>query len=422
MTRTSPVFRRSASVLFAGLIAALVAVASVVSMADPAGARTSTEATMANEIVAAVNAERAARGIPTLRRISDTHAQDAAENMRRLGRIQHSLDLGVYAYGAKENIGYAASGAGAPSGRVPALWMASTGHRAAMLSTDSNRIAVGVACVDGKVYVAAHMVASSHAVAQRPSSSSPPSSPVVTSSRSGTRCPAPGAAPSVGTDTIGGVRGRTVMLRNLNSSGATSRTVTLPRLPDQVFSGDWNGDGIDTIGYRKGTRFYLLSSNSTGAGAKRFSYGRRGDLVVIGDWNGNGIDTVGVRRNNVFYLRNRNSGGRASLVLGYGKATDTPVVGDWNGDGIDTFGVRRGNSFYLRNRNTTGTADVVLAYGLATDAPVVGDWNGDGVDTFGVRRGAKYYLRNRNTTGVADLVFSYGRSTDLPLSGDWNGR
>ncbi len=419
MTRPSPLPRFGAAAVTASLIASLLTVAT---LADPAAARTTTEATMANEIVAAINAERAARGIPTLSRISDTHAQGAAETMRSLGRIQHSLDLGVYPYGVKENIGYAASGAGARSGRVPYLWMVSTGHRAAMLSLDSDRIAVGVACTNGTVYVAAHMVASSQTVAQRPTPSNPPSSPVVTSGRSGTRCPAPGSGASNGVDTIGSVRGRTVMLRNLNSAGPTSTTLTLPRRPDQVFSGDWNGNGVDTIGYRKGAKFYLLSSNSNNAAVRTFSYGRPGDLVVIGDWNGDGTDTVGVRRGNVFYLRNRNSGGRASLVLGYGKATDTPVVGDWNGDGVDTFGVRRANSFYLRNRNTTGVADIVLAYGVATDAPVVGDWNGDGVDTFGVRRGSLYYLRNLNTTGRAHLVFSYGRASDLPLSGDWNGR
>ncbi len=423
MTRTSPFPRFGFAVSMATLLATLAAsLAIVVALAEPAGARTSTEATMANEIAAAINAERAARGIPALSRISDTHAQSAAEEMRRVGHIQHSFDLGVYPHGVKENIGFSASGAGAASGRVPYLWMGSSGHRAAMLSLDSDKIAVGVACINGNVYVAAHMVASSQSVAQRPSPSSTPSSPVVTSRSSGTRCRAPDAAPSAGTDTVGSVRGRAVMMRNLNSAGATSATVTLPRTPDQVFSGDWNGDGIDTVGYRKGAKFYLLSRNVTGAAVTKFTYGRPGDLVVIGDWNGDGIDTVGVRRNNVFYLRNRNTTGVADIVLAYGKKSDTPVVGDWNGDGIDTIGVRRNNVFYLRNRNTTGVAHIVLAYGVPSDVPVVGDWNGDGIDTFGVRRGSLYYLRNANTTGRAHIVFSYGRSSDLPISGDWNGK
>jgi len=414
--QTGPLRRLRLTLVVAGVMASTVTLAVT---AGPVDARSSIEATMANEVVASLNAERAARGIAPLKRISDSHAQSTAAIMRDIGGLQHSFDLGVYPAGAKENIG---ASSGSASGRVPTLWMASTGHRAAMLAKDADQVAVGVACAGETAYVVAHMVSSSHSVAQKPTSSNPPTSPVVTNANSGTRCQAP-AAPSTaaGTDTVAVVRGRNVILRSTNGATAASSTVTLPEVPDQVFSGDWNGDNVDTVGYRKGNVMYLLSANATGASTTSFSYGRVGDVVVIGDWNGNGIDTVGVRRANVFYLRNKNSAGVAHIVLAYGQAADAPVVGDWNGDGTDTFGVRRDNAFYLRNGNTTGVAHIVLAYGTASDTPVVGDWNGDGADTFGVRRGTQYLLRNRNSTGVADLVFNFGAASDLPLSGDWNG-
>ena len=33
-------------------------------------------------------------------------------------------------------------------------------------------------------------------------------------------------------------------------------------------------------------------------------YGEAGDEVFVGDWDGDGVDTFAVRRGNVFYLKN----------------------------------------------------------------------------------------------------------------------
>jgi hypothetical protein len=70
-------------------------------------------------------------------------------------------------------------------------------------------------------------------------------------------------------------------------------------------------------------------------------YGRAGDEVFVGDWNGDGRDTLAVRRGKTYFIANTLAGGPADTVLDYGRAGDTTVVGDWDGNGTDTLGVHR---------------------------------------------------------------------------------
>src|SRR5438128_1477394 len=52
---------------------------------------------------------------------------------------------------------------------------------------------------------------------------------------------------------------------------------------------------------------YFLNDSFTGSANTVFNFGDPGDDVYVGDWNGDGIDTLLVRRNNTFYVRNSNS-------------------------------------------------------------------------------------------------------------------
>lgn len=189
---------------------------------------------------------------------------------------------------------------------------------------------------------------------------------------------------------------------------------------DEVYVGDWDGDGDDTLALRRGAQFLVRNSNTSGGAEYTFSYGRPGDTVLIGDWDGDGVDTLAVRRGAQYHVKNSLTPGPADQVIVYGRARDIVLVGDWDGDGDDTFAVRRGAEYYVKNVIAGGGADRVAVYGRATDDVYVGDWDGDGDDTFTVRRGAQYFVTNAIRPGAADRTVVYGRASDTTLVGDWN--
>ncbi|MEE6283178.1 ThuA domain-containing protein [Georgenia sp. MJ170] len=206
-----------------------------------------------------------------------------------------------------------------------------------------------------------------------------------------------------------------------NWRGTTHHFFKYGRIADEVFVGDWDGDGVDSIALRRGNTFHVSNAPRGGDADWTFRYGRAGDTVLVGDWNGDGTDTFAVRRGNEYHVKNHLLGGDADVVFNYGRADDDVLVGDWNGDGTDTFAVRRGNEYHVKNHLLGGDADVVFNYGRADDDVLVGDWDGDDLDTLAVRRGATYHVKNSTTGGDADWTFTYGRAADVTLVGDWNG-
>ena len=158
--------------------------------------------------------------------------------------------------------------------------------------------------------------------------------------------------------------------------------------------------------------------DSVAGGAAVMHYGRTWDEVFVGDWDGDGVDSLAVRRGNTYYLRNVLDGGEADVVVAYGRPLDVVVVGDWDGDGADTLGVRRESTFFLKNSFTGGEADRTQWLGRGTDRPISGDWDGDGRDDIGVRRGD--VVETRTQRGRTDTQ-SYGRPSDAIIVGDWDG-
>lgn len=221
---------------------------------------------------------------------------------------------------------------------------------------------------------------------------------------------APGRAP-----------GNTYYFKNSMTGGSADFIARYGRVTDEVFVGDWNGDGIDTLAVRRGNQFIVNNSISGGEVPIEFTFGRPGDEVYVGDWDGDGFDTFAVRRGNMFDMRRDLLGAQGVDRIHYGRARDTVVVGDWDGNGTDTITVRRGNAYYIVNTNRTGWADRVIHYGRAGDGVLVGDWNSDGSDSLAVVRGVQFFVRNDLATGYAEYEFVYGRAGDRVYLGDWDG-
>lgn len=191
---------------------------------------------------------------------------------------------------------------------------------------------------------------------------------------------------------------------------------------DEVYAGDWNGDGRDSLLIRRGNTFLVRNSLTSGVAETSFSYGDPGDTVLVGDWNGDGTDTFAVRRGNSFFVKNDLRSGVADVVFTYGDPGDTVLVGDWNGDGRDTLIVRRGARYFVKNDTRTGIAEQTFTYGESGDAVLSGRWStGQAGDTLAVRRGNRYFLRYSLTSGTADLSVAYGEPSDTALVGDWDG-
>lgn len=135
-------------------------------------------------------------------------------------------------------------------------------------------------------------------------------------------------------------------------------------------------DSGDSLGVRRGRDMHLRNSLSGGVADVTFPYGVVSDEVFVGDWDGDGVDTFAVRRGKTFYLSNSLRGGNAEVVFEYGRAGDVILVGDWDGDGKDTFMVRRGRECHVSNSLRSGAAEKVFDYGHATDMILVGNWDG----------------------------------------------
>ncbi|WP_308663122.1 S8 family serine peptidase [uncultured Actinobaculum sp.] len=164
---------------------------------------------------------------------------------------------------------------------------------------------------------------------------------------------------------------------------------------------------------------YVRDSLTTGVANSVFGYGNPGEEVFFGDWDGDGVATPGVKRGHKFLLRNSNSAGVAEIEFAYGNPNDAFVVGDFDGDGKDTIAVQRGNKFFVKNSLQGGKADIAFAYGSDGDTAVAGDFDGDGKDTIAVQRGNKFFVKNSLQGGKADIAFAYGDSADFAWIADF---
>jgi hypothetical protein len=227
-----------------------------------------------------------------------------------------------------------------------------------------------------------------------------------------------------------------------------------PGLPDRTFwygtpgdiplFGDWDGDGIDTPGMWRqsgGGGFAYLTDTLPDDGAVAsaefdFFFGIPGDEVFSGDWDGDGIDTLGINRGGHIFLSNSNGAFGAPVPTDYdfwfGVPGDRAFGGDPDGDGRDTVMLYRGTDgfTYYTNDSPVGpgaiasTADNFF-FGIASDSFVSGDWDGNGVDSAAIFRGSNttVYLSNTNASNGApaptDDFYVWGAAGWTPVAGVW---
>ncbi|MGY1821246.1 hypothetical protein [Geodermatophilus sp. SYSU D00079] len=205
-----------------------------------------------------------------------------------------------------------------------------------------------------------------------------------------------------------------------NTSGQAQKVMVFGDPSDEVYFGDWDGDGVDTPMIRRGFGFHVADKD--GKTVNVFGYGDAGDEVLVGDWDGDGVDSLAVRRGNKFFVKNDNQkSGKADKEFYYGDAGDTVLVGDWDNDDKDTLIVRRGATYHVKNDTESGKAEYTFVFGEANDTILVGDWSnaaesksGDGADQLAVRRGFEYHLSSELGSGPlkTDRVFGYGNPDD----------
>ena len=216
---------------------------------------------------------------------------------------------------------------------------------------------------------------------------------------------------------------------HIRTSGVADYTFWYGVPGDVPLLGDWDGDGFDTPGmYRASNGFAYLTNDlppprgvGSGDPALTFFFGIPGDQVFVGDWNGDGIDTLGISRNGHMYLSNTNATVFADIDFSFGEPTDLAYGGDPDGDGIDNvFLYRRSTgNIYYRTTNTSGGADGNAYFGEPADQFVIGDWDNDGNDTVGVFQTSDrtISLWNTLTGGSADITYYWGQSSWMPVAG-----
>ena len=220
---------------------------------------------------------------------------------------------------------------------------------------------------------------------------------------------------------------------HIRRPGNTDYTFWYGNPADVPLFSDWDGDGTETPGmYRPGTGFAYLTNSlpaegTVGYGEVEFFFGLTGDQVFSGDWDGDGTDTLGIARNGKMYLRNTNDTGVADVEFWFGNPADRAFSGDPDGDGVDGVFLYRPSSGFTYFTNDPPLGDVAptdgsLFFGVPSDRFVVGDWDGDEVDTVGVFRPSEttVYLRNTNSTGIADESYKWGLGSWVPTAGSWS--
>ncbi len=164
----------------------------------PASAASPDFGAMSSEVFGQVNAERAARGLEPLGRLSlaDTHATEVANHLNNIGDLDNHalfsanakswyLSNGSGIWMAGENMAY---NHGTTNEAVVNL-MNSAPHRANMLSTGFTHIGIGLACSSsGRLYTVMHFTSDDYAKASASGGSTPAANPVVTDRNQGSTC------------------------------------------------------------------------------------------------------------------------------------------------------------------------------------------------------------------------------------------
>lgn len=186
----SRVLRAFLSLMILAATTSAVSVGIVAGSASPAAAALTTDADMVSEIVAAHNAERAARGLAPLALSSNPRAQEVTEANHRDGQLSHAhfaangISWFPGASLAGENLASSSSGY---TGNLMSLWMGSSAHRKNVLDPAFSHMSVGIVCDGDRVWAAVHFQRIGGAPASA-LTAAPPATPQVSQPYTGEKC------------------------------------------------------------------------------------------------------------------------------------------------------------------------------------------------------------------------------------------
>lgn len=201
---------------------------------------------------------------------------------------------------------------------------------------------------------------------------------------------------------------------------------------DTPLFGDWNGDGVATPGmFRPANGFAYLTNQLPSDGSVAladpgltFYYGIPGDQVFVGDWDGDGRDSLGINRGGKLFLRNENSTGFADHEFWFGQAGDITFGGNPDGgadEGLFLYRRSTGTVFYTNSWPRTGVAQTDGAFTVgAIDGLTFGDWDGNGTETVGFTEAGRVGLKNSNDSAPPEVEYAWGGGGWMPVAGVWD--
>jgi hypothetical protein len=198
---------------------------------------------------------------------------------------------------------------------------------------------------------------------------------------------------------------------------------------DNIFAGDFNGDGLADLGVERDGTWYLRFNQRNGQFGNQVMYrwGNGRHYVFAGDFDGDGFHDIGVEGSGQWFIRyNLRNGtfGRESKY-NWGNSTDNVFAGDFDGDRLADLGVERGGTWYIRYNQGSGSfgRQSVYNWGNSTSNIFTGDFNGDGLTDLGVEREGTWYVRFnlRNGQFGDQVVYTWGNGRHFVFAGDFDG-
>jgi len=230
----------------------------------------------------------------------------------------------------------------------------------------------------------------------------------------GAPIPALAAGPSAGGHS------NTYVLYN-NWSGEISKEVTSGASTDQVFTGDWDGNGVTSLATRAGAVDTVYADNNSQVQNSNVFW-NPGNVVVSGDWDGDGVTTFGVDNNNIWLLRNSLGDGFPDYRFEFGSDKDLTLVGDPDGKGKDAIVLRQGDSFRVHYADADKYETKTFEPAVGMEVVGLGDWDGNGTDTPLLRQDTTYYAYDSwDSNAEPSHEVTVGGKRNAVLIGDWDG-